>query len=76
MVNNVHPLVTIAILTYNRADSYLRETLASAMNQTYQERRHRILTFHLSARETGDRVGCWQRPRLLGLREGINYCQI
>ena len=36
MVNNVHPLVTIAIPTYNRADGYLRKALASAMNQTYQ----------------------------------------
>jgi len=36
MVNNVHPLVTIAIPTYNRADGYLREALASALNQTYQ----------------------------------------
>jgi glycosyltransferase involved in cell wall biosynthesis len=36
MVENGHPLVTIGIPTYNRADSYLRKTLTSALNQTYQ----------------------------------------
>lgn len=36
MVNNVHPLVTIAIPIYNRADGYLREILAGAMKQTYE----------------------------------------
>ena len=36
MIKKAQPLVTIAIPTYNRADGYLRESLASAMNQTYQ----------------------------------------
>jgi glycosyltransferase involved in cell wall biosynthesis len=31
------PLVTIGIPTYNRADGYLKECLASALNQTYKE---------------------------------------
>jgi glycosyltransferase involved in cell wall biosynthesis len=33
--SSIGPLVTIAIPTYNRADSYLRETLESALTQTY-----------------------------------------
>jgi glycosyltransferase involved in cell wall biosynthesis len=33
--NNTHPLVTIAIPTYNRADSYLKLALESAVKQTY-----------------------------------------
>lgn len=33
--NSVGPLVTIGIPTYNRADGYLRETLESALAQTY-----------------------------------------
>lgn len=30
------PLVTIAIPTYNRGDSYLKQTIQSALNQSYQ----------------------------------------
>lgn len=36
MTSDVHPLVTIAIPTYNRADNYLRQALESALSQTYQ----------------------------------------
>lgn len=35
MISDVHPLVTIAIPTYNRADSYLKHALTSAASQTY-----------------------------------------
>ncbi len=35
MTDNVHPLVTIAIPTYNRADGYLKQTIQSAVSQTY-----------------------------------------
>jgi len=34
-MQNCLPLVTIAIPTYNRADSYLRKTIESALAQTY-----------------------------------------
>lgn len=36
MTKNMPPLVSIAIPTYNRANSFLKESLASAINQTYQ----------------------------------------
>lgn len=36
MINNSNPLVTIAIPTCNRADSYLKKSLQSAVKQTYQ----------------------------------------
>ena len=36
MTTRSQPLVTIAIPTHNRADSYLREVLGCALNQTYQ----------------------------------------
>ena len=36
MINSVHPLVTIAIPTYNRAYVHLKDALASALKQTYQ----------------------------------------
>ena len=36
MTERKRPLVSIAIPTYNRADSYLKESLKSAVNQTYQ----------------------------------------
>ena len=35
MKNQQFPLVTIGIPTYNRADGYLRETLESALAQSY-----------------------------------------
>lgn len=35
MMNKTLPLVTIGIPTYNRADGYLKQTLESAVNQTY-----------------------------------------
>ncbi len=35
-MNNLFPLVTIAIPTYNRADGYLKQALQSAVNQTYK----------------------------------------
>jgi len=36
MNNRYDPRVTIGIPTYNRADDYLKQTLTSALNQTYQ----------------------------------------
>lgn len=36
MIDKFQPLITIAIPTYNRADSYLRHALDSALNQTYK----------------------------------------
>ncbi len=36
MTNKIPPLVSIAVPTYNRANSFLKESLASAINQTYQ----------------------------------------
>jgi len=36
MTNKIPPLVSIAIPTYNRANTFLKESLASAINQTYQ----------------------------------------
>ena len=36
MHNSYNHKVTIAIPTYNRADNYLKQTLTSALNQTYQ----------------------------------------
>jgi glycosyltransferase involved in cell wall biosynthesis len=36
MTNKIPPLVSIAVPTYNRANSFLKESLESAINQTYQ----------------------------------------
>ncbi len=36
VMNNTSPLFTISIPTYNRAEGYLRDTLASAVAQNYQ----------------------------------------
>ena len=81
MVNNVHPLVTIAIPTYNRADGYLREALASAMNQTYQNIEI-IVSDNCSTDNTERFVKGISDPRLryfrhnknIGANNNFNYC--
>lgn len=35
MMNETYPLITIAIPTYNRADCYLKQSIQSALDQTY-----------------------------------------
>lgn len=35
MADHNHPLVSIAMLTYNRADGYLKQAIQSAVTQTY-----------------------------------------
>ena len=81
MVNNVHPLVTIGIPTYNRADVYLRETLAGAMNQTYQNIEI-IVSDNCSTDNTETFVKGISDPRLryfrhnnnIGANNNFNYC--
>ena len=81
MVNNVHLLVTIAIPTYNRADGYLREALASALNQTYQNIEI-IVSDNCSTDNTKAFIKSFSDPRLkyfrhnqnIGANNNFNYC--
>ncbi|MCD4669855.1 MAG: glycosyltransferase family 2 protein [Actinomycetia bacterium] len=81
MVNNVHPLVTIAIPTYNRAGSYLREALAGAMNQTY-ENIEIIVSDNCSSDNTeafikgisDRRIRYFRHKKNIGANNNFNYC--
>ena len=81
MINNVHPLVTIAIPTYNRAGSYLRETLAGAMNQTY-ENIEIIVSDNCSSDNTeafirgisDRRIRYFRHKTNIGANNNFNYC--
>ncbi len=79
---NIHPLVTIAIPTYNRADTYLPQVLHSAINQTYSPLEI-IVSDNCSTDNTEEVVGKFLvDPRLryikhkenIGALENSNFC--
>lgn len=63
--------VTIGIPTYNRADSFLRDALSSALNQTY-EFVEVIVSDNCSTDSTPEYVASINDPRLRYLRHGSN----
>jgi glycosyltransferase involved in cell wall biosynthesis len=64
-------LVTIAIPTYNRADSYLPQALKSAVKQTYQNIEI-IVSDNCSTDNTGIVVKSFTDPRIRYFRQAIN----
>lgn len=81
MPNNLDPLVTIAIPTYNRADYYLQQSLGSALSQTYQNIEI-IVSDNCSTDNTQAFVRSFSEPRLryfrhdknIGANNNFNYC--
>ena len=81
MPNNLDPLVTIAIPTYNRADYYLQQSLASALSQSYQHIEI-IVSDNCSTDNTQAFVRSFSDPRLryfrhdknIGANNNFNYC--
>jgi glycosyltransferase involved in cell wall biosynthesis len=81
MEHSTYPLVTIAIPTYNRADSYLREALQSAINQTYQNVEI-IVSDNYSADDTegvvksfGDsRIRYFRQTKNIAANDNFNFC--
>lgn len=81
MLAKDHPLVTIAIPTYNRADSYLKQSLESAVKQTYQNIEI-IVSDNCSIDNTEMIVKSFHDPRIRYFRQkenigGVNnsnYC--
>ena len=81
MTNNTFPLVTIAIPTYNRADSYLLQALESAVNQTYQDIEI-IIADNCSTDNTEAVVKGLSDPRIryfrhvenIGANNNFNFC--
>ncbi len=71
MADNVHPLVTIAIPTYNRANTYLKQSLESAVNQTYQNIEI-IVSDNCSKDNTETVVMGYNDPRIRYFRHKVN----
>ena len=70
---SMKPLVTIAIPTYNRAGSYLRTALESALQQTY-EHTEVVVIDNASTDHTPDLVGSYGEvyPQLRYIRRSAN----
>lgn len=66
-----HPLVTIGISTYNRAEGYLREALLSALAQTYPNLEV-VVSDNASTDGTADYLATIDDPRLRVLRQPRN----
>jgi glycosyltransferase involved in cell wall biosynthesis len=81
MVDDVHPMVTIAIPTYNRADSYLKYALEGAANQTYGNLEI-IVADNCSTDNTEEVVRAFAAPRLryfkhvenMQANDNFNFC--
>ena len=65
------PLVTIGIPTYNRADTYLKEAIESALNQTYPNLEI-IISDNCSGDDTGLIVESFNDPRIKYYRHNKN----
>jgi len=80
-LSNKYPLVSIGIPTYNRADGFLRETLTSALNQTYPNIEI-IVSDNCSTDNTEVYVESFDDPRIryfrhaknIGASNNFNYC--
>jgi glycosyltransferase involved in cell wall biosynthesis len=69
-----YPLVTIAIPTYNRADGYLRQTLESALNQTYPNL-DILVSDNCSVDDTAKLVTSFPDPRIRYIKHQVNVGQ-
>jgi glycosyltransferase involved in cell wall biosynthesis len=65
------PLVTIAIPTYNRAGSYLKDTLHSALRQSYQNLEI-LVSDNCSTDNTEELVRSYRDPRIRYIRQASN----
>lgn len=78
---NEHPLVTIAVPTYNRADAFLKQAIKSALSQTYPSLEI-IISDNCSIDETESVVKSFSDQRLryfrhgknIGANNNFNYC--
>ena len=81
MVETTHPLVTIGIPTFNRANGYLGQALESAVNQTYPKIEI-IVSDNCSTDQTEALVKIFSNPRIkyhkhshnIGAGNNFNYC--
>jgi len=68
------PLVTIAIPTYNRANNYLKQTLESALNQTY-DNIEVLVSDNCSTDNTDELISSYSDPRLHYFKQDVNLGQ-
>lgn len=81
MPNTTDPVVSIAMPTYNRADSYLKEALQSALAQTYRNIEI-IVSDNCSSDETeavvkrfqDNRIRYFKQTENIGSKNNINFC--
>ena len=81
MVNGEWPLVTIGIPTYNRSGSFLRDTIKSAVNQTYRKLEI-IISDNCSTDGTentvrqfnDERIRYFKHQKNIGANNNFNYC--
>jgi len=81
MHHRENPLVSIAIPTYNRADSYLKEALQSVLNQTYQNF-ELIVSDNCSSDDTelvvknfrDNRIRYFKQTENIGQNNNCNFC--
>ena len=71
MINIAHPLVTIGIPTYNRADGYLKEAIQSAMSQKYPNIEV-VISDNCSSDNTKNLVKGFSDPRIRYYRHDVN----
>jgi glycosyltransferase involved in cell wall biosynthesis len=71
MSSHTRPLVTIGICTYNRADSYLRAALQSAVDQTYPNLEI-VVSDNCSTDHTAEVVASFADPRIRYIRQEQN----
>jgi len=71
MTDSSRPLVTIGLCTYNRADSYLREALQSAVDQTYPNLEI-IVSDNCSVDHTEELVRGFEDPRIRYFKQERN----
>lgn len=81
MTDHIHPLVTIAIPTYNRAGRYLKQALESAVNQTYQDIEIIVSdncstdnTEAVVRRFSDPRIGYFRQAQNIGANNNFNFC--
>jgi glycosyltransferase involved in cell wall biosynthesis len=81
MTDHNHPLITIAMPTYNRADSYLKQAIQSALNQTYSNIEI-IVSDNCSTDHTetlvrsfnDSRIQYFKQSRNIGMVNNANFC--
>jgi len=81
MADHDHPLITIAIPTYNRADSYLKQAIQSAVTQTYTNIEI-IVSDNCSTDNTetlvrsfnDSRIRYYKQSRNIGMLNNSNFC--